>query len=84
MNDFRNYPTAMEIVTYLPVNDTSGYMLQIESNKLYARNIYFDFSSGLIEDLAEKQMLIADCERIKSADSISYMVCPFIGSYILK
>lgn len=63
---------AREILTYIPMDDVTGYLIQMEHNKMYAREVSFHFSLGYHEELS-KHLLIDGCEKMRTIDSISYL-----------
>lgn len=69
---FREFPTALEIIKYIPLGDISGYLIQLEHNKLYAREVIFHFATGFLEEVS-KHLLIEGCDKLRDVDSISYL-----------
>lgn len=51
----------------------TGYMINLMNGDLTAREVRFDFASGLVEEIS-KHTLLSNCEKIKDIDCISYQV----------
>lgn len=72
LSNFREFPTAMELITFIPIDDLSGYIIQLESGKLYAREVAFDFALEALDEKS-KTLLIHGCSKFPEQESISYL-----------
>jgi hypothetical protein len=62
----------MELVTFIPIDDISGYLIQLENSKLYAREVAFNFGLEAMQERS-KHLLIEGCSKIPEQESISHL-----------